>query len=84
MAALKASTSAKSLRLTTAVGTFAPPFRPLTPEEDAEIVRTINDAAPDIVWIGLSTPKQEQWMADHRGRLTAPVLIGEYPLTTCM
>jgi N-acetylglucosaminyldiphosphoundecaprenol N-acetyl-beta-D-mannosaminyltransferase len=36
----------------------------------------INDTAPDIVWVGLSTPKQEQWMAAHTDRLTAPVLIG--------
>ncbi len=58
------------------VGAYAPPFRPLTPEEDAEIVRTINDAAPDIVWVGLSTPKQERWMAEHHRRITAPVLVG--------
>jgi N-acetylglucosaminyldiphosphoundecaprenol N-acetyl-beta-D-mannosaminyltransferase len=58
------------------VGTYAPPFRPLTPTEDAAVVRTINDAAPDIVWVGLSTPKQERWMAAHTGRVGAPVLIG--------
>ena len=57
-------------------GTFSPPFRPLTPEEDAGIVDTINAARPDVVWVGLSTPKQERWMAAHRGRLEAPVLIG--------
>ncbi len=58
------------------VGTLSPPFRPLTPEEDQEVVRIINEANPDIVWVGLSTPKQERWMATHVGRLTAPVLIG--------
>jgi N-acetylglucosaminyldiphosphoundecaprenol N-acetyl-beta-D-mannosaminyltransferase len=57
-------------------GTFSPPFRPLTPDEDDRIVQMINAAAPDIVWVGLSTPKQERWMAGHRERLTAPVLIG--------
>jgi N-acetylglucosaminyldiphosphoundecaprenol N-acetyl-beta-D-mannosaminyltransferase len=57
-------------------GTFSPPFRPLTPEENEQVVRMINDVAPDIVWVGLSTPKQERWMAEHVGRLTAPVLIG--------
>lgn len=57
-------------------GTCTPPFRPLTPEEDEDIVRRINDAAPDIVWVGLSTPKQEAWMAEHLGRLNASVLIG--------
>jgi N-acetylglucosaminyldiphosphoundecaprenol N-acetyl-beta-D-mannosaminyltransferase len=58
------------------VGHWSPPFRPLTDEEDEEVVRRINDANPDIVWVGLSTPKQERWMADHIGRLNAPVLIG--------
>ena len=57
-------------------GTFSPPFRPLTADEDDRIVQMINAAAPDIVWVGLSTPKQERWMAGHRERLTAPVLIG--------
>ena len=58
------------------VGTLCPPFRPLTPEEDAEMVARINVAGPDIVWVGLSTPKQEYWMASHIGRINAPVLIG--------
>lgn len=57
-------------------GTFAPPFRPLTPQEDEEAMRRINEARPDVVWVGLSTPKQERWMADHIARLAAPVLIG--------
>lgn len=57
-------------------GTHTPPFRPLTPEEDAAVVETINAAAPDIVWVGLSTPKQEHWMAEHLGRVQAPVLVG--------
>jgi N-acetylglucosaminyldiphosphoundecaprenol N-acetyl-beta-D-mannosaminyltransferase len=58
------------------VGTCSPPFRPLTEEEDAAIVQAINGASPDIVWVGLSTPKQERWMANHVGRVRAPVLIG--------
>lgn len=58
------------------VGTHSPPFRPLTPTEDAALVQRINATQPDIVWVGLSTPKQERWMAAHVGRLTAPVLIG--------
>lgn len=57
-------------------GTYSPPFRPLTPEEDDQIVQMLNEANPDIIWVGLSTPKQERWMAEHRARLTAPVLIG--------
>ncbi len=58
------------------VGTITPPFRALTREEDDAIVDHINAARADIVWVGLSTPKQERWMAAHVGRLNAPVLIG--------
>jgi N-acetylglucosaminyldiphosphoundecaprenol N-acetyl-beta-D-mannosaminyltransferase len=58
------------------VGTATPPFRPLSGAEEAEIVRCINDARPNIVWVGLSTPKQERWMHAHVGRLSAQVLIG--------
>ena len=58
------------------VGHFSPPFRPLTAEEDREVDDLINAADPDIVWVGLSTPKQERWMAAHRAALKAPVLIG--------
>lgn len=58
------------------VGTYCPPFRPLTEDEDAKIIEHINQADPDIVWVGLGCPKQEYWMASHTGRLKAPVLIG--------
>lgn len=57
-------------------GTLCPPFRPLTSDEDDDVVAQINAAKPDIVWVGLSTPKQEYWMASHGARLDAPVLIG--------
>lgn len=58
------------------VGCLSPPFHALSPEEDAEVVATINSTQPDIVWVGLSTPKQEQWMAGHLGRVEAKVMIG--------
>jgi len=58
------------------VGTYTPPFRPLTPEEDAQVVERINKAQPDIVWVGLGMPKQEQWMHIHVNRLAVPVLVG--------
>lgn len=57
-------------------GWFEPPFRPLTSDEDRQVVAEINTAAPDVVWVGLGTPKQDQWMAEHRPLLTAPALIG--------
>lgn len=58
------------------VGTHSPPYRDLTDEEADEVTTMINEARPDIVWVGLSTPKQERWMARFRSRLEAPVLIG--------
>lgn len=58
------------------VGTIAPPFRPLNEQEAANVASEINAARPDIVWVGLSTPKQERWMDAFRDRLNAPVLIG--------
>lgn len=58
------------------VGAYSPPFRALTPEEDQEIVNMINEANPDVIWIGLGAPKQDKWMAEHMGRVNAPVMIG--------
>lgn len=58
------------------VGTYTPPFRPLTAEEDAAVVQQIQQSGADIVWVGISTPKQERWMSEHRERLGVPVLVG--------
>ena len=58
------------------VGTYSPPFYQLSAEEDEEVVRMINDSKADVVWVGLSTPKQEYWMAAHLERLNAPVMLG--------
>lgn len=55
-------------------GMESPPFRALTPEEDAEAVARINAARPDFVWVGLGAPKQERWMATHQGRVHALML----------
>ncbi|WP_199036800.1 WecB/TagA/CpsF family glycosyltransferase [Glycomyces salinus] len=57
-------------------GSYSPPFRPLTEAEDDEIVQRINDSGAQLVWVGLSTPKQERWMAAHRDRLAAPAMFG--------
>jgi N-acetylglucosaminyldiphosphoundecaprenol N-acetyl-beta-D-mannosaminyltransferase len=57
-------------------GTCSPPFRPLNPTEDDDVVYRINHSGADIVWVGLSTPKQERWMAAHVGRLEAPAMVG--------
>jgi N-acetylglucosaminyldiphosphoundecaprenol N-acetyl-beta-D-mannosaminyltransferase len=57
-------------------GAEGPPFRPLTPAEDAAAVARINAASAHAVLIGLGCPKQERWMAEHRQALNAPVLLG--------
>ena len=53
------------------IGTYCPPFRPLNPEERADFQRTIEQLKPDFFWVGLSTPKQERFMAEY-----LPVLTG--------
>jgi len=57
-------------------GTYSPPFRPLSAEEDEKLTALIRNSQPDIVWVGLGTPKQERWMASHVSRLNGTVLIG--------
>jgi N-acetylglucosaminyldiphosphoundecaprenol N-acetyl-beta-D-mannosaminyltransferase len=57
-------------------GTLCPPFRAMTPVEDRAVIDAINAARPHIVWVGLSTPKQERWMAEHLGQIDAPVMVG--------
>ncbi len=56
-------------------GMHSPPYRALTPEEDAQEVAMINESGANVVFVGLGCPKQENWMADHRGRIQA-VMIG--------
>lgn len=55
-------------------GSFAPPFRSLTREEDEAIVAQINASGAGTVWVGLGCPKQELWMAHHRGRVNAAMI----------
>lgn len=57
-------------------GTHQPPFRTLTPDEKAAVIRKINDSRPDIVWVGLGLLKQEQWIAEYRHHVRAPWMIG--------
>jgi len=58
------------------VGSYSPPFRPLTADEDREIVDMINDLEPDVIWVGLGAPKQEKWMHDHSDELRVPLMVG--------
>jgi len=57
-------------------GVCSPPFRQLTKEEDDKIVGDINNNNPDIIWVGLGSPKQDLWMYEHRNRINAPVMVG--------
>ncbi len=57
-------------------GTYCPPFRPLTPDEDRKVIQMINEAEPDIVWVGLGLLKQEKWIADHLQKVHAPWMCG--------
>lgn len=54
---------------------FSPPFSPLSQEEDAVEVARINNVATSVLFVGLGCPKQEKWMAAHRGRINA-VMVG--------
>ena len=60
----------------TVAGTYTPPFRPLTVAEEADLTARVHTAAPDVLWVGLSTPKQERWMSDHHLKLKVPVILG--------
>ncbi len=53
---------------------IAPPFRPLTTEEDAEYTRQIVDSGARILFVGIGCPKQETWMVQHRARIPATIL----------
>lgn len=55
-------------------GYYSPPFRPLTEEEDLQIIDRINEAKPDFIWVGLGAPKQENWMAAHQHKVTGVML----------
>ena len=58
------------------VGTYTPPFRPLNAEETAGLERLIAELKPDLFWVGLSTPKQERFMADYLPRLETTLMLG--------
>jgi N-acetylglucosaminyldiphosphoundecaprenol N-acetyl-beta-D-mannosaminyltransferase len=58
------------------VGGYSPPFRVLSRDEEDAIAAQINEARPDVVWVGIGVPKQEKWMARMRDRLEVPVMCG--------
>ena len=58
------------------VDAYAPPFRPLTEAEDRDVTARIRESGADLVFVGISTPKQERWMYQHRDRLPGIVMAG--------
>lgn len=57
-------------------GIYTPPFRPLLPYEEAELIAMVAEAKPDIFWVGLGTPKQERFMAEYMDKLDVRIMIG--------
>ena len=55
------------------MGGYSPPFRPLTDDEDDAIAEQVNQAKPDVLWVGIGVPKQEKWMVRMRDRLEITV-----------
>ena len=58
------------------VGTYSPEFKENHIIESNDMVAKINQLKPDIIWVGLGSPKQDYWMHNHRERLNAPLIIG--------
>ncbi len=58
------------------VGTYTPPFRNLTPEEEKEVLARVRESRPHILWVGLGTPKQERFMAQYVDYLQVPLMFG--------
>jgi len=58
------------------VGWWAPPFRPLTSDEENWVVSRITSSEAEIIFVGISTPKQERWMYRHRECFPGAVMIG--------
>lgn len=58
------------------VGTFTPPFRPLNADEEQRLSTELHTLRPDFFWVGLSTPKQERFMASYRDKLAVKVMLG--------
>jgi len=58
------------------VGMYEPPFRPLNAEEEAALVAQVKQARPDIIWVGISTPKQEFFMSEYLPKLDTVLMVG--------
>jgi N-acetylglucosaminyldiphosphoundecaprenol N-acetyl-beta-D-mannosaminyltransferase len=57
-------------------GHYSPPSMNIGTQESKSVIDHMNSCHPDVVWVSLGTPKQDYWLAQHRQRLEAPVLVG--------
>lgn len=57
-------------------GTFCPPFRDLSSDEEKDMIKYIKDAKPDIIWVGLGLLKQERWIAKYQNDISVPWAVG--------
>lgn len=58
------------------VGTYSPPYRPLTPDEEIQLAALISETKPDVLWVGLGSPKQERFMAQYCGTFDVKLMVG--------
>ena len=58
------------------VGAITPPFHELTPHEEQQLIDEVRSVKPDIIWVGLGCPKQEQFMHRHLDRLDTTLMLG--------
>jgi len=58
------------------VGSYCPPFRALTKQEDEDVVAEINRLKPDFIWVGIGAPKQEKWIYEHKDIINSGIAIG--------
>jgi N-acetylglucosaminyldiphosphoundecaprenol N-acetyl-beta-D-mannosaminyltransferase len=58
------------------VGTYTPPFGPLSAEQETELIELVSRLQPDIIWVGISTPRQERFMAHYLPLLDTKLMFG--------
>ena len=58
----------------TLCGTYSPPYGSWSEEQNRRMVQMINNAKPDVLWVGMTAPKQEKWVEENRHNLTVPVI----------
>lgn len=69
-----AARAARDFPLVTICGLISPPFGAWSREQNALFIREINDARPDVLWVGMTAPKQEKWVEANRSALDAPIV----------